>query len=260
MNIIDRSAYKLGARPHVHDARVLPMARYVSSLALQWPSARDHAAPMRAYPMRLNDSIGDCVIVALINWIVTNHWLATGEIIEFDDAVALAVYVRESGYNGTDPNTDVGCVPSQAFGDFAAGRFEGLGLKGHTPRVALSCNDLILPAIYFFGATPLQLALPRSAQSQQIWDVPLGQPLTGDFEPGSWGQHEVLAVSYDEAGNIDVITWAERLRMTMRFASVYVLQATAIVSDEMLRADGKSFEGFDVDALVTDARRIGAME
>ena len=143
---VDHSAIKLGARPHVHDARVLPMASYVKADALVWPSSCNHAAPLAAYPLRLNDQIGDCVIAALANYIVTAHYRATGQILEISDAEVLALYCRESGYNVSDPTTDTGCVASNVFGNFAA-----VGAFGHGCRMALGCSDLILPAIYLFG-------------------------------------------------------------------------------------------------------------
>lgn len=248
----DHSQMKLGARPHVHDERVLPMARYVRTDALTWPSSCDHAAPASAYPMRLNDQIGDCVIADLANYCVTAHYRSTGQLLDITDDQVLALYELESGYRPGEPATDVGCNAAQVFADFAS-----VGAFGRICRAAMGVNDMVLPAIYLFGAASLQVALPLTAQTQSTWDIAEGQPLTGDWAPGSWGLHEVLAVRYDADG-VDVVTWGQIKRVTHRWLAVYLQQAYALVADDLFGADGKSPEGFDAAALLADLQQVAA--
>jgi hypothetical protein len=56
----------------------------------------------------------------------------------------------------------------------------------------------------------LCLNLPVAFQSidpPQPWDVPAGQPLIGDWEPGTWGGHSLYADAYDKTGVRLVHSW-----------------------------------------------------
>ena len=248
---VDHSAMKLGSLRHFAEGELVKLRVYALA-ALTWPASQDNGAPDAAYPMRLNDQIGDCTVAGLAHLIVTWAWLATKTILAIDDATVLAFYEAVSGYVLGDESTDTGCDPADVVAKAKAD-----GLDGHKIEAAVDCSDLVLAAIHFFGGCYLSVALPITAQTQAVWDLAPGTPLTGDHAPGSWGLHEVIVVQYDEDG-VTVITWGQKKRVTHRWCAAYMTRAFALLSSEMLRPDGKSAEGFDVDQLRADLAQIGA--
>lgn len=62
------------------------------------------------------------------------------------------------------------------------------------------------------------------------WDLPQNQPLTGDWEPGSWGGHSMWARDYDEVGIWLVHTWnLVDQRITWRAAATYLDEGHLII-------------------------------
>jgi hypothetical protein len=41
----------------------------------------------------------------------------------------------------------------------------------------------------------------------EVWDVPAGQQLTGDWTPGTWGGHSTFVDSYDATGPVICHSW-----------------------------------------------------
>jgi hypothetical protein len=74
------------------------------------------------------------------------------------------------------------------------------------------------------------LALPISAQNQDVWAVPPGGS-AGEGSPGSWGGHAVPIVAYDSRG-LTVITWGATKRMTWQFLDTYCDEAYALLSQD----------------------------
>ena len=249
MSDVDHSKMKLGLNELLHPLSLLALARYALP-SLTWPTSRDHSAPASAYAMHLNDQLGICTIAALANMIATWIYLATGTIVVIDDSFLLAMYCQFGYVVGNDA-TDQGC-DAQAVVDAAISE----GLNGHKALAAVDVGDLVCAAIYFFGGCYLAVGLPIAAQSQAVWDIAPGTPLTGDNAVASWGRHLIILVGYDEDGAW-AITWGQRKRVTHRWIAAYRLQAFALLSADMLRPDGKSAEGFDLDALKADLPQIG---
>ena len=104
------------------------------------------------------------------------------------------------------------------------------------------------------------MALPISAQTQQVWSVPPGGP-TGDGKPGSWGGHAVPVMGYDSHG-LTVITWGAPKVMTWQFWAAYCDEAYAVLSMDFLKADPNnpndpvSPNGFDLAALQADLKAV----
>jgi hypothetical protein len=109
-------------------------------------------------------------------------------------------------------------------------------------------------AISLFGGVYIGLALPITAQSQDIWDV--GSPDDPDAEPGSWGGHCVYVPKYDAYG-FTCITWGAPKQMTLDFWNEYCDEAHALLSNDWLSAKG-SPGGFDVAQLKADLEQVTA--
>ncbi len=105
-------------------------------------------------------------------------------------------------------------------------------------------------AIWLFGGVYIGLALPVSAQSQDVWVVPAGG-LSGDGAPGSWGGHAVYVVAYDARG-LTCITWGRLKRMSWNFWAAYCDEAYGLLAKDWFEASGEAPSGFDVAALAGD--------
>lgn len=75
--------------------------------------------------------------------------------------------------------------------------------------------------------------LPLAFQTMdppQDWDVPEGQPLIGQWLPGSWGGHSMHGRDYDEIGIWSPGTWEQPdQRITWRAVAAYVDEAHFVI-------------------------------
>jgi hypothetical protein len=118
-------------------------------------------------------------------------------------------------------------------------------------EVSLSSQIIVQDGIHLFGGLYTGFALPLSAQSQAVWDVPAGGA-KGKGEPGSWGGHATSLVAYDARG-VTCVTWGALQRMTWPFFKTYCDEAYAIVSQQFLSATTKRTPaGFDLATLRKD--------
>jgi len=109
-------------------------------------------------------------------------------------------------------------------------------------------------SMYIFGLAYLGIALPKTAQNQQVWSVTTTK---GDGAPGSWGGHCVIIVDYNAIGPV-CITWGQQLQMTWQFYQTYCDEAYAILAPDWLNSRGLTIDGFngiqlraDLNALAT---------
>jgi len=118
------------------------------------------------------------------------------------------------------------------------------------PRV----NNLleIRQSIAIFGGVYIGLALPLTAQTQEVWDVvPKGG---ANATKGSWGGHCVFVPKYD-ANGFTCITWGEQKTMTLAFWKKYCDEAHTLLGQDWLSTKG-SPAGFDQAQLQTDLQAI----
>ena len=251
--IHDPATHKLGKAPVKHDPRTLLLTKYVRALPAPPPSA-DWTAKVAAWPMMANDSVGDCTCAAAGH--LVELWTAyAGSPVILDDATVLAAYSAITGYNPADPSTDQGAAELDVLNYW---RQSGIG--GHSITaycyVNLGDDNLVRQAVNLFGGVYIGLALPTSAQSQDVWDVPTsgtGQGTPG--APGSWGGHAVPIVGYDESG-LTCVTWGALKRMTWAFLHTYCDEAYAIVSADFLNSAGVDPQGLNLAGLLADLEQI----
>ena len=146
------------------------------------------------------------------------------------------------------PETDNGAVEL-----FLLNYWRKVGCGGHKigafMAVSPQSTTLVKDGLYLFGGLYTGIALPISAQHQQVWDVPPGGIIGAGF-PGSWGGHAVPILDYDMRG-LTCITWGQTKRMTWGFLKLYCDEAYAILSTDFLLA-GKAPNGFNITQLQAD--------
>lgn len=282
---------KLGKRAARKDPRTLQFANYSASMPAT-PRVSWHPAPQVAgYSQRIanlgmlmNDALGDCTCAGAAHMVQAWLQLNGTPYIPLDEQVE-ALYEAVGGYVPGNPSTDNGAVlldvlrywkangilpiPTLVKTVSVESRFSAtagdLG-KGGGPVPRAMAHDLtafaevqptqheeVRRAIYYFGGAYIGLQLPNSAQSQDVWDVPmLGPRFNG--APGSWGGHCVNLIDYTDKGVI-CITWGALKMMTWKFFDTYCDEAYALLSPDWLRK-GICPAGFAMDALQEDLAAI----
>jgi hypothetical protein len=236
---------KLGKLPPRHDPRTLMLAKYTAALppppaAVDWSRKLDHLGMMK------NDTLGDCTCAAVGHMIQTWTSQTTGQAI-IPDAAIVGLYERACGYDPSDPHSDQGGVEIDVLNDWRRNGVDGHGLDAFA-AVSRRHHADVKDAVWLFGGAYIGVALPRSAQSQEVWDVPPGGA-AGDGAPGSWGGHAVPVIAYD-TGGLTCITWGALKRMTWAFWDAYCDEAYACLSKDWAAAQAPS--GFDWAALDAD--------
>lgn len=246
------AAHKLGKLPVRLDVRTLRLARYVDHTKLPPPPVElDLARHVADWPMYGNDRIGDCTIAAAAHMI--EAWTAASRAhpVEVSEPTVLRVF---DAVKVVDPRTgEAGAVEldvlrywrKNGVGGHRIGAFAGISLHDVT---------LVRTGAFLFGGLYIGLALPVTAQAQEVWDWT--GTLRGPAKPGSWGGHAVDVVGYDPEG-LTVVTWGRLKRMTWRFWERYVDEAYCLLSPDFLRRN-KAPNGFDLAALKMDLALVTA--
>ncbi len=246
------AVHKLGKLPVRLDVRTLRLARYVDRTTLPPPPEHlDLTTHVSEWPMYANDRIGDCTIAAAGHMIEAWTAAAHGSATEVSEPAVLHAF---DAVKITDPSTgEEGAVEldvlrywrSTGVGGHRIGAFAG---------VSLHDEQLVRTGAFLFGGVYIGLALPVTAQTQDVWDWT--GTLSGPAKPGSWGGHAVDVVGYDADG-LTVVTWGSLKRMTWRFWERYVDEAYCLLSPDFLLG-GKAPNGFDLDALKADLALVTA--
>jgi hypothetical protein len=243
---------KLGKLPVRTDVRTLRLARYVDTAKLPAPPpAFDETGHVPDWPMYANDTIGDCTCAAAGHMIEAWTAAATGTAVEVTQQDVLTAFDH---VKVVDPQTgEEGAVELDVLkywrktgvGGHRIGAFAGVAIHDH---------ELVKTATYLFGGVYLGIALPLTAQRQEVWDWT--GSLAGDAAPGSWGGHAVDVVRYDD-DTLTFVTWGALKQMTWPFWDRYVDECYGLLSQDFI-AGGRSPEGFDLDELKADLALVTA--
>lgn len=246
----DHSGMRLGRQAALADPRVPHLSKHMM-MAMQPALAVDWTAKVKLWPMLANDTVGDCTSAGCLHqiqlWLNNNGFDYTPT-----DAEALALYSATSDYPKEDDGAAEQTVLTfwQKTGIKTPFNTDLITFASLTPQ---NINELKL-AVQFFGGCYLGLALPISAQTQDVWDVtPAG--VTGIGMPGSWGGHCVIAVAYDPE-YVTIVTWGKLLKVTPAFLEIYLEEAYAVVSRNWLADSGISPPGLNWDGLMRDMQAI----
>jgi hypothetical protein len=236
----------LGKLPVRKDPRTLSFARYVDRLALPKPPAKMNMGHLvHDWPMYGNDHLGDCTCAAaghmIEAWTADSH----GHAVEITEA---AVETAFDNVKVTDPVThEQGAYEldvlnywrKTGFGTHKIGAFAEVPIHDHT---------MVRTAAWLFGGLYIGIALPITAQTQEVWDWT--HSLSGAAAPGSWGGHAVNVMDYGPQ-DLTVVTWGQPKLMTWAFWDRYVDEVYCILSTDFLNA-GVAPNGFDLHALQAD--------
>ena len=216
---------RLGKLAHRHDPRTLMLARYLEAALPQVPPAWDwakvSASLIPAWGMLGNDQYGDCTIAGLAHQVML--WDA-----QLGNAVTFTDQQVESFYFGMSGGQDSGLVELDVLNKWRQDGFYGHKLLGFA-KVDAAYRPHIEAAIWMFGGAYIGLALPISAQTQEVWDVVPGP----DGKAGTWGGHAVLLTSFDDDG-VTCVTWGMLKKMTWAFLGGYcVTPETRILTADL---------------------------
>lgn len=260
---------KLAPHPADHPHRQLKLARYAAALPDPPPTIdwRGGVAGWGEYGnagIAYQPALGDCALVAPANAI--RLWTAhAGSQKNVPLDAVLDAYRWAGSWDGT-PGTDRGCIISDVLAGWHA---QSVGIGGDVLAgfVEVEHRDQtgIRQAIALFGCVILGVQLPNAAKDKEAWtEGPPAPPgalavsslwggpfdLSGDWAPGSWGGHCLLAVAYD-IDSVTVVSWGNEVTVSWHWLSAYVDEAWAPLSADWIAA-GRSPSGFDLPALQAD--------
>jgi hypothetical protein len=244
----------LGAKKSLQDPRNLRLEKYISSALPAAPASVNFSGKVKKWGMMLNDKIGDCTVAAAGHQI--QQWTANaGKQKTVSDKAVLAVYEKVSGYRPGQPDTDGGADPLTVLK-----YWRKLGIGGHKigafAAVDYTNFDHIRTAVWLFGSAYLAIALPKSAQKQDVWDVPAGGA-RGAGKRGSWGGHAVEIAGFGPQGVL-VVTWGQLKWMTWDFLKAYGEEAFAVISRDFLKNGKTPNNGLDLATLKADLKAVTA--
>lgn len=256
--MIDRTKVSLGKRAPRIDSRTLRMSTYRTAKAgpITVPVADGYITKVPDWPMYLNDTLGDCVAAAAGHCI--EQWTEyAGDFYQPTDAEILAFYETQN-----PPPQDDGMVMLTALNTW---RQNGVGKHKIDAFVSIDPTNRkeVEEAIYLFGNIYIGLALPLTAQTGDVWQVP-PMGLNGDGSPGSWGGHCVPAMGFQgktvpgHPEGLMVVTWGQLMPMTWAFLESYCDEAYAILSPDWIDNKGDTIGGLNVNQLKADLKLVTA--
>lgn len=252
--MVDHSEMRLGKLAPSRDPRTLRLSAFMDLEALPTPPPATTRAEAHAggFPMFANDSLGDCTCAGVAH--LQQFWgYLSGQAEAFTDADVISLYESVGGYHPGDPSTDNGAVEVDVLNYW---RTNGAPLAGDVKKIVAYAavnplhTDMVKAATWLFDGLYIGVALPLTAQRQDVWDlVPTADP--AQQAAGSWGGHAVVAFDYNRDGVV-IATWGALKLMTWSFWNTYVDEAYAVRSADQFAQTGLSAEGFNDAALAAE--------
>jgi hypothetical protein len=241
---------KLGRKAIKTDTRTLVFGDYLTPALPPPPPAVDWTEGIASWGMMLNDTLGDCTIAGCGH--AVQVWTAnTGSEATVPDPTIESYYEQWDGYVPGNPNTDNGGIELDVLNDWQKNGFAGHPLLAFADPKPANLVE-IRQSIALFGGVYIGLALPLTAQTQDVWDVvPNGG---AKARKGSWGGHCVFVPKYDSTG-FTCITWGQQKTMTLAFWKKYCDEAHTLLGQNWLTVKG-SPAGFDQAQLQADLKAI----
>jgi Domain of unknown function (DUF1906) len=252
-NPVDYSQMPLGKRHARHDPRVPMLAKYLPMASLPSPpDSVDWYSRINNWGVMKNDLLGDCTCAAVGHAVL--QWTTyTGRPKLLSDEDIVDLYEVVGGYNPADPSTDQGAVEVDVLNYWLNQGVDGDNITAYA-SIEVGNTIAVKDAINWFGNVYIGLALPISAQTQDVWSVPPGGAV-GLGASGSWGGHAVPVVGYDQRGLL-CVTWGQLKRMTYEFWSAYCDEAYALMSKDFVRSAGTTPNGVTWEQLQEDMQAL----
>jgi len=246
----DHSKMRLGRKAIKTDTRTLMFRDYLTPAQPAPPPTADWTKGIRSWGMMLNDTLGDCTIAAVGH--AVQVWSANNSgVVTVPDPTVESYYEKWDGYVPGNPSTDAGGVELDVLNNWQKQGFAGKALLAFADPKPASLLE-IHQSIALFGGVYIGLALPLTAQTQDVWDVvPNGG---AKARKGSWGGHCVFVPKYDQNG-FTCITWGQLKTMTLAFWKKYCDEAHTLLGQDWLAAKGAP-SGFNEAQLQADLKAI----
>lgn len=202
------------------------------------PDVVDYAARVTAWPMFLNDRLGDCTAADAGHAVQLWTTYGQGQTVTVSDDDVLAFYSGSTGYVSGRPETDQGGTMQEVNEYFRATGMAGRTIEAFF-RVDTRDLDEVRAALYLFGSVSIGMAFPVFAMDQHLagaaWDIP---PRGSHANTKIDGGHDVLVVGATKGGNVKVITWGTVQEVTPAFWRKYMEEAWARVETDWASKTG----------------------
>ena len=236
------------SKPYTREeAPRLVLEHYLDTSALLPPSpVVDYASQVASWPMYGNDRIGDCTCAAAGHMIQAWTDYATTEV-TIGESDVIQAYSAITGYNPATGAGDNGANEQDVLNYWRKTGIGGHKIGGFAELASLDNLTLAKQCLEVFGTIYLGINVPQSAMDQ----FRAGEPWAWTGDTNIIGGHAV-PVQYwgtHETGEIEVVTWGKRQRMTRRFWLNYVEEAWVVFSPDWLEANGQSAGGDDLSQL-----------
>jgi len=246
----DHSKMRLGRKAIKTDSRTLAFGDYLKRGLPAPPAAVDWTKGITRWGVMMNKKLSCCTIAGAGH--AVQVWtLHTSKRITVSDETVLRYYKKWDGYVPGKPETDAGGIELDVLNAWQKTSFDRNPLLAFADPKYTNMVE-IRQSIALFGGVYIGLNMPRTALTQEVWDVvPNGG---ADAAPGSWGGHCVFVPKYDQHG-FTCITWGGLKTMTVAFWKKYCDEAHTLLSTDWLKSKGAP-SGFNRTQLEADLKAI----
>jgi len=241
----------------------LPLSNYVTPSQLLFPPVYALERPINwgmlgngpdTYKGQPFQGVGNCYECYALHQI--KEWYAVAHAgdmasVDFTTDQAVDLYSAITGYQFGNDATDNGTDPDSLFN-----YWQNKGIYGHKIRGKVTIDignlDLIKWAIFTFSGANFNLSVPNylmQVQNGGSWSLTSGADTTIE------GEHATGLVGYGRAG-LRTNCWNTTYTFNPDFLAQFGVQVNAVVSEDMIKASGKSISGLDLDGLLADLAAV----
>lgn len=239
------TTYQFGRQPN--DPTKLRLRLNSSQFgAITPPPAADWVSGVKAWPMSLNDSLGDCVAAGAGHFAQAIDYYGRQQNSPVADTDVLKMYETISGYIPGQPATDVGATLQDGLDYW---RKTGIGGNNIAAFAQIDHTNvpLVQNCINLFGGVYTGMNFPASAMDQfnsgGTWSVVARSAIEGG--------HCVPIHAYD-TGSFTCVTWGATQRMDIKFFQRYFDEVWVPIDLDWLSSSGFSPGSVDTNTLNAD--------
>jgi hypothetical protein len=177
--------------------------------------------------------VGDCGVVGAIRKIQLDHWIITGEVLEWPLELALDLYKRWGNWNPADPSSDQGTVLVDNLTDW---KLNGITKPDGTIHKIVGFFQVdyrnqqdLKTAIAVTGPLYIGQNIPDAWESSTYWDA---------VGPGTGG-HCTNLTGFGVA-EFDEESWDEQVTETAGAVGAYMDEAWAVANPDWIEGTGKT--------------------
>lgn len=248
-------ALKFGRKPTVLPVGTLKLANYLTPSIAPPPDVASYGGGSRKYDFLGNDTVGDCVIAAILH-VLQDEIEDNGGTFTPTTQDALTLYSTITGYDPTNPATDQGTDPVAALDYWKANAIGGNKIIGYASLDPTNLTEL-KAGVWLFGSVFFAWDVPSYAMDQ----FNAGQPfhLDPDADATIEGGHETPFNGYTADNVFQLVTWAKETGMNADFAAAFGEIPLVAVSQAWINsATQKAPSGFGANELVADLAQLAA--